>query len=191
MNLSNSNMNKYCRKNISFFVNIEKTRRKKLPIIVAFILFVGTVLPVPAVANENKEDRNFPPHELIKDNVETTDVTAAIEVIDIKQEQVIKSDSGEPGYIIFRINGKVFRCYKGNLKQGDEIEYHWWLEAGVKPPIKGTKYIASFNKKKEYFLIPDVAYHFKYSEGLHKLFEKAVNEVYDSSSKGRGDKGIH
>ena len=175
-------MKEYSRLNMISYADTGKARDKTFLSIVAFVLLLGSILSSPLVADENEQHRSFPPYDLIKGNVKTTDITVAIAIIDIRQEQVIRSDNGRPGYVIFRIGARVFRCYKGNLRKEDAIVYHWCLEAGIKPPTEETKHIVSFNKKNGRLMIPDVAYHFEYSEGLHKLFEKAAKEIDDSGS---------
>ena len=177
-----SSMKEYAGLNMISSADTGKARDKTFLSIIAFVLLLGSVLSSPLVADENEQHRSFPPYDLIKGNVKTTDITVAISIIDIRQEQVIRSDNGRPGYVVFRISARVFRCYKGNVRKEDAIVYHWCLEAGVKPPTEETKHIVSFHKKKGRLVIPDVAYHFEYSEGLHKLFEKAAKEIDDSGS---------
>ncbi|MEF9426904.1 MAG: hypothetical protein L0956_06940 [Candidatus Mariimomonas ferrooxydans] len=127
-----------------------------------------------ASAREDGRHRGLPPYELIESNVRETDVTVALEITDVTQKRVISSDNGRPGYIVHKISAKVFRYYKGEIKKGSGIVYHRFIEAGIEPPETGTRHIVSFKKKNGHLVIPDTAYHFEYSESLHRLFEKAV-----------------
>ena len=122
------------------------------------------------------EQQGIPPYDIVAGNLKSTDVTVGIEIVNVTVERVIMSDNSKPGYIVYKIKARVLKPYKGQMRKGDEFFYYYFLEAGLNPPEKGTRHIASFNRKNEEFVIPDVGYHFQYSKELDRLFEKAGRE---------------
>lgn len=125
------------------------------------------------------EDDAFPPGDLIAANIQSTDLTAAVKIMGVKQEKVIRADDGTAGYFIFRLAARTLIVYKGKIKDGDSISYGILMEAGIKPPATGEKYIVSLRKKDKEFILPDGGYGFEYSRKLDGMYKKAAGNGKD------------
>ncbi|GAA0182477.1 hypothetical protein SH2C18_48480 [Clostridium sediminicola] len=123
-------------------------------------------------------DKSLPPKELIENNIEGTDVTVALEIIDANQ---LQQDAKDSIYVTYKIKAKVINSYKGNYKINDEIEFYKTIEYNEDyektNPFINKKLIASFAYSADNQLqIPDVAYDFPYSDELNTMFESATKK---------------
>ena len=92
---------------------------------------------------------------LLMSNLQKTPYTAHIRITKTERHKEIYSDSGEVGYIIFRVTADVIETFKG--KKFDEIEYSIFQEATSKGPLIGNEWIVSlhYSEEKDEYYIPD------------------------------------
>jgi len=82
------------------------------------------------IIETNDEGGAFPPCDLIVGNVQSTDMTVAVEITGVTKEKTIKSDDGAAGYIAFRVAARTLMVYKGKIKGGDSISYGYFDGSG-------------------------------------------------------------
>ncbi len=143
---------------------------------VAIFIFISCLFPVSLFAADAAPDEYIPSADLIEGNIRETDVTAAVEVVDVVKERGIPSNE-DLGYIIYQVTAKVFHSYRGTFENGDEVVYRYLAEAGIEPLMPKTRHIVSLKKKDEGFIVPDVGYSFPYSDKLQTLYRKAAEKV--------------
>ena len=112
---------------------------------------------------------NLPPKELVKSNIDGTDVTVALQIKDVSEE------IADEIYVSYGIKAKVINSYKGAYETNDEIEFNMVIEKDFKAPQEGAKYIMSFEYRDGKLLIPDVAYGFIYSQELNDIYESVIS----------------
>lgn len=116
-----------------------------------------------------KSNMDLPPKELVKSNIEDTDITMALQIMDVSEKKA------EGVYVPYGIKAKVINSYKGTYETNDEIEFNMVKEKGFKAPQKDAKYIISFAYKDGKLVIPDVAYGFIYSQELNDIYEDVIS----------------
>jgi hypothetical protein len=96
--------------------------------------------------------------ELLLSNLEKTLYTAHVIIAKTETSREIYSDSGQVGYIIFKVYADVIETFKGN--KYDKIEYFIFLEAPSKGPPIGEEFIVSlhYSEEKDQYYIPDNGY---------------------------------
>lgn len=114
---------------------------------------------------ESGREEDSPPIELIEENVKTTDITVILEVIRVQHVETIGH------YSDWEVKAKVVKSLKGNLMSGELFQYHRVVEGhSLSLPI-GSRHLVSFVRKQNQLVIPDVAYHFPYTEVLEKYLD--------------------
>jgi hypothetical protein len=95
---------------------------------------------------------------LLLSNLQKTPYTAHIRIAKTEKRKEIYSDSGEVGYIIFKVTADVLETFKG--EKFDEIEYSIFQEAPSKGPLIGNEWIVSlhYSEEKDEYYIPDNGY---------------------------------
>ena len=91
---------------------------------------------------------------------------AHIRITETEKHKEIYSDSGEFGYIIFKVTADVIETFKG--KKFDEIEYSIFQEHPSKGPLIGNEWIVSlhYSEEKIEYYIPDNRYVLHVTETL-------------------------
>ena len=126
------------------------------------------------------EDAPCPPYDLVVDNIRDTDLSLSIVISNVHKGPVMKSDDGRAGYVVYVIDARVLKCYMGDIRKGEDIEYRYVVEEGIKPPGAGTRHIVSLRKKADKLMVPDAGYSFEYTDRLDRFYEKAAGKAADS-----------
>ncbi len=147
-----------------------------------YIYFIFTLILLscsakPEPVQNNASQLNLPPNDLIENNILNTDITVALELIDIK-----KIERQSWGYSSYEVGAKVIKIYIGNsINEDDIISYFGSGESAIlKEYLKnriGKKYIISFAKKGNNFYIPDNGYEFAYSDELDRRIETIIEKI--------------
>ena len=130
------------------------------------LLLVLLVALLVACGGRETEDVG-PPVKLVLANLEETDETVALEVVEARRVE----ETGD--YVSWRIVAEVIKRYKGTLAPGDRIEYQRTVERGTVEPEVGSRHIVSFVHEDGELRIPDVGYHFRYSDALDAALSRA------------------
>ncbi len=133
------------------------------------------LLTISTACKEPINWEKLPPENLIKNNIKETDITAKVHITFFQEAEIINTDEGKPGYIVYKIDATNVKCYKGKLKKQERFSFYETREAGTPRPLLGGIYYVSLKKndKGEYY-IPDNGYAFLYERGMNELFEKAL-----------------
>jgi len=133
-----------------------------------FLICLCIPLFVAAIGLAADEKYSDPPIDLLIDNINTTDETVVLELVEafkISEEGV---------YETWKFVATVVRSFKGELDVGEKIEYFRTMENGLNKLQIGSQHIVSFIWKDSRLHIPDVGYHFEFSRYLEK---KLVEEL--------------
>lgn len=112
--------------------------------------------------------QGFPPAELIKGNITSTDVTVILEIEAVRIIETLGH------YSNWEVEARVVKSLKGSLTRSESIQYHRMVEDhSLTLPI-GSRHLVSFILKQDRFVIPDVGYHFPYSSKLKQQLNAIV-----------------
>lgn len=105
---------------------------------------------------------------LLLSNIKNTPYTAHVKIITTEILKVINSDSGQPGYIVFKVYADVIEIFKG--ESSDRVIYSVTHEAPSKDPPVGKEFIVSLKRsEKGTYYIPDNGYALPFTEKLRGL----------------------
>jgi len=129
--------------------------------------------------NEAQKQLPLPPYSLIQSNYEQSSLTVLLKVTSNKIEKTIFADDGSPGYIITRESGTVLHTFKGDLKAGEKIIFHDWLEYNTHWKKERAESLLVFLKKKDnaqtYKTIGEAAV-FSYNRGLLNMLNDIIGK---------------
>jgi hypothetical protein len=103
---------------------------------------------------------------MLLNNLQETPFTAHVKITRIEKNKDIYSDSGEVGYVIFKVYADVVEVFKGD--KHDRIKYFIFQEVPSDGPRIGEEFIVSlhYSEEKEEYYIPDNGYHLPVTETL-------------------------
>ena len=129
-------------------------------------LFIVLIIPFLTIATNlsASQDYSGPPLRVIIENIYTTDETVVLEIIEslkISEDHLFET---------WKFVAVVIASYKGELVVGEQIEYFRTLEQGFDTLHMdiGSRHFVSFTREGSRLSIPDVGYHFPFSEALEK-----------------------
>jgi hypothetical protein len=133
--------------------------KSALPVIL--VIFLG------CAAGRNMPDDSLS-ENLLLSNLEETPYTAHVKTTSVEKNKEIRSDSGEIGYVVFKVQAEVIETFKGDKKS--TIEYFVMHEAPSKGPRLGEDLIASLNRSEEgEYYVPDNGYELPATKSLIRL----------------------
>lgn len=119
-----------------------------------------------ATIQEKSDDAFY--ESLLLSNIENTPYSAHIKIKAAEIINVIYSDSGQPGYIVFKVYADVIEIFKG--ESSARIMYSVTHEAPSKGPPIGEEFIVSLQRsEKDSYYIPDNGYALPFTEKLRGL----------------------
>jgi len=129
------------------------------------VLIFTLSLTFACVAGQKAPDDSFF-EELLLSNLREAPYTAHVKITRAERSKEIYSDSGEAGYIMFKVHADVIETFKGG--NYSKIEYFIFLEAPSKGPMVGQEFIVSlhYSEKKDEYRVPDNGYVLPVTERL-------------------------
>ncbi|MDI6809821.1 MAG: hypothetical protein QME66_12730 [Candidatus Eisenbacteria bacterium] len=106
--------------------------------------------------------------QLLLSNLRETPYTAHIKIARVEKNREILSDSGELGYVVFKVQAEVIETYKGD--KYSTIEYFVFREAPSEGPPVGENLIVSLRRSEEGdYYVSDNGYELPATESLIRL----------------------
>ncbi len=124
---------------------------------------------ISACASNQKASEDLFLEKLLLSNIQETPYTLHVKVISTEKDRLIRADSGQVGYIKFRILARLIEAFKGNVP--DTIEYFHIMEAPTKGPAIDEEFIVSleFSPEKRQYYVPGNGYVLPANERLLNL----------------------
>lgn len=138
-------------------------------------VFTLLIILLSGCASIQEESNDSFYESLLLSNIKNTPYTAHVKIKAAELINIIYSDSGQPGYIVFKVYTDVIEIFKG--ESSARVIYSVTHEAPSKGPPIGKEFIVSLQRsEKGSYYIPDNGYALPFTEKLRRL-AKSKGEI--------------